>query len=167
MRRASRGRRGLRATWASLLLVLGACSYDPNAQLYTMTEPDPAEVAGRYVFDQESLPPDARGVYRESFVELRADGTFTAHELPMKTLLLCGAFEVDQMRQRASGTGTWRVGGVGFVQPGNRQTFGVGLITDEPKLGPFRLTGDAPPYGAIFTFGDPDMGYCVRFGREE
>lgn len=146
----------------SLLLV--GCQWDPHAPLYTTAEPKTADMVGTYVLDALHLPPAARGAQPEVVVELRADGTFTAKNVP--------PWRVDPLDARflaslVSGEGRWQKSPVGTRGPEGAEIWGVYLHTPDKGLLPAKLTGSKPPYGLIFTLGDPDSGHAVILSRRQ
>lgn len=146
----------------SLLLV--GCQRDPHANLYTTAEPRTEDMVGAYVLDALHLPSVARGGQPEIVVELRADGTFSAKNVP--------PWRVDPLDARflaslVSGDGQWQKSPVGTRGPDGAEIWGVYLHTPDNRLHPAKLTGSRPPYGLIFTLGDPDGGHAVILSRRQ
>jgi hypothetical protein len=91
-------------------------------------------------------------------VELAADGTFSATNVPP---FVFGAPPITLLSSLVSGKGTWRLDSVGGVGNGTGKTkthWGVHLDSQSPQIDSPGFTGDKPPYGLIFTIGDPDSG---------
>jgi hypothetical protein len=67
-----------------LVLVLAGCQYDPHAHLYTTDKPETTNVVGSYVLASQSLTPGGLAALhgKTCSVELRADGTFIASNVP-------------------------------------------------------------------------------------
>lgn len=80
---------------------------------------------------RQTLTPDGLAALqgKRCTIELRADGTFTATNVP-----------------------PWK-------------HWGVYLESDAVDLDPPGLTGRKPPYGLIYTLGDPDSGDAMIFER--
>lgn len=145
---------------ASLALV--GCG-DPHAGLYTTTEPKAGDVVGTYVADAFHLPPEV-GVARPVVqLELRADGTFAAINLPPSNVETPGP---DFLKSLSSGTGKWEKDTMGTLDPGHKRIWGVHLRTPDNRFQSANFTGDKPPYGLIFVFGDPDSGHAVILKRK-
>lgn len=158
------GRRGICLALLVLLLALAGCQRDPFSRTYTTVEPKPEDMVGTYVLDALHLPPVARGGQPEVVVELRADGTFTAKNVP--------PWRVDPLDARflaslVSGEGQWQKSPVGTRGPEGAEIWGVYLQTPDNRLHPAKLTGSKPPYGLIFTLGDPDSGHAVVLSRRQ
>jgi hypothetical protein len=95
---------------------------------------------------------------RPCIVELAADGTFVATNVPP---FVFGAPPITSLSSLVSRRGSWQLGGVGGVDNGSGRTkthWGVYLKSKAPQLQSPGFTGDKPPYGLIFTIGDPDSG---------
>lgn len=145
------------------VLLLAGCQYDPFASRYATKKPDAEDVAGRYELVKQTVktqgPVALEG--RPCFVELRADGTFTATNVPPWTLDTPGT---DFFQSLISGTGTWRIAKVGLLDNGLGKTktiWGVYLDSKQAKFMPANLTGNKPPHGLIFGLGDPDAGQAM------
>ncbi len=150
-------------------LVWAGCQYDPHAHLYTTTEPKTEEVVGTYVLKDFHLPREVGSARPEVTVELRADGTFTATNVPPWQLDTPGT---NFFALLLSGTGKWEKDTLGAVSSGrkSKSIWGVYLrMPDDgthPRMHPANFTGDKPPYGLIFTLGDPDSGHAVILKRK-
>jgi len=145
----------------SLILVslaLVGCQYDPHANLYTTSEPKAGDVVGTYVLDAFHLPPEVGTARPDVVVELRADGAFTATNVPPWEL---GWPSTNFFASLLSGDGKWEKGSLGTLDPGQKKIWGVYLRTPDNRFHPANFTGDKPPYGLIFTLGDPDSGHAV------
>lgn len=145
-------------------LVLVGCQYDPHGNLYTTTEPKNEDLVGTYVLDRYDLPYDIAVARNVVEVELRADGTFTATNIP--------PWKMDEPDKSffpslVSGTGKWEKDTLGTLYPGSKRIWGVYLRTPDNRFHPADFTGDRPPYGLIFTLGDPDSGYAVILKRKQ
>lgn len=141
---------------ASLALV--GCQYDPHANLYTTSEPKSDDVVGTYVLDTFHLPPQVGSAPQDVVVELHADGTFAATNVPPWMLEDPGT---NFFRSLLTGSGKWEKATLGTLDPGQKRIWGVYLRTPDNRFEPANFTGDMPPYGLIFTLGDPDSGYAV------
>lgn len=153
----------------ALLLILASvavagCQYDPHAHLYTTVEPKTDDIVGTYVLEALHLPTEAGSARPIVTLELRADGTFAATNVPPWELTIPRpSFSASLL----SGTGKWEKGTVGTLDPGQKQIWGVYLRAPDNRFHPATLTGKKPPYGLIFTLGDPDSGYAVILKRQQ
>jgi len=98
-------------------------------------------------------------------IDLRADGSFTATNVPPWELDSPG---MNFFSALVSGSGKWRIDSVGSIDDGSRPLkthWGVYLDSDTAKMMPAGLTGQKPPYGLIFTLGDPDSGDAMIFQK--
>lgn len=157
--------------FASLVLFIWAgCQYDPHAHLYTTTEPKTEDVVGTYVLKDFHLPQYVGNARPEVVVELRADGTFTATNVPSWQSGQLTMPGTNFFAALLSGTGKWEKDTLGTLNPGNKRIWGVYLRTPDdgthPQFHPANFTGAKPPYGLIFTLGDPDLGYAVILKRK-
>jgi hypothetical protein len=50
---------------------------------------------------------------------------------------------------------------MGRLDPGSKKIWGVYLRIKESQFHAANFTGDKPPYGLIFTLGDPDIGNAI------
>lgn len=155
-------------TFLSLLLLIQGCQYDPYAHLFTTEKPEPADVVGRYVLTDQTVVAGGLSTMNEKscVVELQADGTFTAANVPPWEL---GSPPASLLSKLLSGSGTWRIDSVGSVDDGwgpLKTHWGVYLDSRDAKMMPVGLTGQAPPYGLIFTLGDPDSGTVMILAKE-
>lgn len=84
-------------------------------------------------------------------LELRRDGTFVATNVPPAQTGLPPHNFMDAL---VSGSGTWRIDRMGSVDDKTR--WGVCLDTPTARFEAVGLSGAKPPYGLIYTMGDPD-----------
>ncbi len=139
-------------------VILAGCQYDPHGHLYTTSEPKDADIVGTYILDRFDLPADISIAHHDVEVELHVDGTFTATNVPpWKTGTPDKAFFPSLL----SGTGKWEKDALGTLDPSTKPIWGVYLRTPDDRFHPANFTGDQPPYGLIFTLGDPDSGHAV------
>jgi hypothetical protein len=139
-----------------------SCQYDPHANLLTTSEPREEDVVGTYVLDRYDLPDSLTPKKPDTRVELRADGTFTAINVPPWKL---GDPDVAFVSSFHSGEGKWDKSIMGTLDPGSKKIWGIYLRTGDSQFHPADFTGDKPPYGLIFTFGDPDSGNAILLKR--
>lgn len=151
---------------AWMFLVAG-CQDDPYARLCTTEQPRTNDVVGRYTLKDQTIVLGGVSAMkgRPCVVELAADGTFTATNVPPFSP---GAPPINSLKHLVSGSGTWRLEGVGAVDDGSGQLkthWGVRLDSPAPKLDAPGLTSNQPPYGLIYSIGDPDSGTVMLFER--
>jgi len=158
-----------------LSIVAQGCQYNPHAHLYTTRKPECGDVVGRYRLTE--LHASRRdGVWglaaldgRSCVVELRADGTFAATNVPPSELGLSGSEALDRL---IDDSGAWSIGEVTSVDGGGgraQAVWGLRLRSSpdaQPRMLPPRFTGQKPPHGLIFTLGDPDAGEAMILTRE-
>jgi hypothetical protein len=143
---------------------VASCQYDPHAHRYTTAKPLHRELVGTYVLQSETiLQADSSELNgRQCIVELKADGTFTAANVPPLNSDPGPGF-VARLR---SGSGKWRVDPVGRVDGGWESKTVWGVYLDSPsELGPAHIAGRTAPYGLIFSVGDPDSGEVLVLKR--
>lgn len=144
----------------SFVVMCSGCQFDPHAQLYTTAKPQPADVVGTYRLTRQTVTPDGLAALkgRPCVVELRDDGTFVARGVPLMTV---DGATPDFFSRLVSASGTWHLDGVGSVGSGrgsSQTRWGVTFDSEPAKVMSAGLTGQRPPYGLIFTLGDPDSG---------
>ncbi|MEW6305009.1 MAG: hypothetical protein AB1705_16155 [Verrucomicrobiota bacterium] len=144
-------------------LLLAGCQYDPHAHLYTTGEPKTEDVVGTYTLERWHLPPEVGNARPDVTVELRVDGTFAATNVPHWELEMPGT---NFFASLLSGTGTWEKATLGTLDPGSKRIWGVHLRSPDHRFHPANFSGDKPPYGLIFTLGDPDSGHAVILKRK-
>ena len=154
--------RTLLLIFASLALV--GCQYDPHASLYTTSEPKTEDVVGTYVLDALHLPAEVGSARPDVVIELHADGTFAATNIPPWDSSWPGTNFFGSL---LSGSGKWEKDTLGTLDPGHKRIWGVYLRTPENRFHPADFTGDKPPYGLIFTLGDPDSGNVIILRRKQ
>jgi hypothetical protein len=152
------------------LLACGSCQYDPHAHLYTTRKPSPQDLVGRYKLKWQTVTGDGLLAFggKLPVVELFADGSFTATNLPPGGPQI-SVLDRDFWRTLLNGSGHWRVDAVGGIDNGfGREEihWGVYLESVAAPLHPAGLTGTKLPYGLIFTLGDPDLGEAMFFERQ-
>lgn len=150
----------------ALLLALG-CQYDPHARLYTLEEPQKTNVVGHYTLTSQTVTGGGLAALsgKVCAVELRADGTFAATNIPPWQ---SGFPKTNFFNTLISASGTWRIASVGSVDDGRKPLkthWGVELESPTLRPHPVGLTGSKPPYGLIYTLGDPDSGEAMILER--
>ena len=146
----------------TLLFSIG-CQYNPHANLLTTTEPREENIVGTYILDRYYLPGNRTLPNTDIRVELRPDGTFTAINVPPWNF---GEPDENFLSAFKSGEGNWEKSVIGRLDPGSRKIWGVYLRTRDDQFHPANITGDKPPYGLIFTLGDPDSGHAILLKKE-
>jgi len=151
----------------TLLLLAQGCQYDPHANPYTTEKPQPRDVVGRYTLISQTATRDGLAALqgKPCVIDLRADGTFIATNVPPWEL---GSPGTNFFGALLTGSGTWRIDSVGSIDDGSRPMkthWGVYLDCQAAKMKPVGLTGKKPPFGLIFTLGDPDSGDAMILER--
>jgi hypothetical protein len=144
----------------AILLVSSGCQFDPHAHLYTTARPRPSDVKGTYTLTEQTVTPDGLSALgnKPCFIELREDGTFLARNVPPTTT---DGETPDFFSRLVSAEGRWHIDSVGSISMGSgpsKTRWGIRLDSQSSDIRPVGLTGDKPPYGLIFTIGDPDSG---------
>ena len=152
----------MRHALALTMILLAGCQYDPHGDLYLTTEPKAEDVVGTYVLERFDFPQKITIAHRNVEVELHADGTFTATNVPPWVL---GEPDAPFFSTLLSGTGNWEKAKIGILDPGSHPMWGVYLRTPDNRIHPAHFTGKKPPYGLIFTLGDPDSGNAILLKR--
>jgi len=129
----------------------------------TLTEPKPTDLVGVYVVDRFDLPPEVGTRYVDITLELHADGTFTATNVP--PWVLDGPTE-NFFSTLISGSGKWEIATMGQLDPGAHPIWGVFLRDPANKMHPAECTGDQAPYGLMFELGNPDSGDAVLLKKK-
>ena len=152
-----------------LMLVSSACFYqfDPYADLLTTKEPDTADVLGTYVLKEQTLTDENLDFLqgKQATLEISANSTFTTTNFPIwleKTDIT--DYKVNKL---LSVTGEWKIGKVGSVSSDGNDIKSIWGIHFSGEIDSAGLTGDKPPYGLIFTYGDPDNGDVMIFEKAE
>lgn len=151
-----------------LLIILVGCQYDPNAHLYTTDIPEFTNVVGSYVLTSQTITRGGLEVLDGKIcsIQFRADGTFIASNVPPRQEGFPAENFFDTL---ISGSGTWRIASVGSVKRGPKllTCWGVDLDSPNAKFESVGLSGAKPPYGLIYTLGDPDSGEALILKRSE
>jgi len=150
--------------FAFISIALLGCQYDPYAQVLTTTEPKAEDILGVYVLDRFELPPGLVSSNLNVEVDLHADGTFTATNVPPWAT---GVPNQDFSASLITGTGTWLKSAIGTLDPGHKSIWGISLSTSDKRNMAAEFTGEKPPYGLIFEIGDPDSGYAILLRRKQ
>ncbi len=120
-------------------------------------------LVGTYVLEAFHLPRQVGSARPLVVVELHADGTFLASNVPPDEERGPGT---NFFATLLSGAGRWEKGTVGTLDPGLKMIWGIYLRTTDNRFSPASFTGAKPPYGLIFTLGDPDSGHAVILKRK-
>jgi hypothetical protein len=153
----------LAALLTVLALGLTACipNTAPETVEITTVEPQSEHVAGAYLLQTQTLVAGDMSALqgRAPVLTLGPDGIYTAVDFPIwheaADGYVLGGF--------ATQTGTWMVDVMGAVD--DTSAYGIWL---EPPVDPLalpNLIGNAPPYGLMFSYGDPDSGKLMRLRR--
>ena len=152
----------------ALMVLIQGCQYDPHAQLYTTDKPKESDVVGIYTLTSQSVTRDGLAAMhgRPCIIELRADGTFSATNVPP---LLLNSPDTNFFSTLASGSGTWHFDSVGSIGNGAgavKTHWGISLDSAVVRFQPVGLSGAKSPYGLIYTLGDPDEGMALILERK-
>lgn len=164
-------RRNQAATTLAIIasVLLAGCQYDPYAHRFTTAQPKEADVAGSYLLTQQTITRDGLSILRGQTcqLDLRADGSFALTNYPTWS----EAFSATNGHfvGLISTTGRWSCATVGTVSDGrtSKEHWGVVFSESGQKLESLSLTGQAPLYGLILTYGDPDAGTVIIFERKK
>jgi len=139
------------------------CSYAPFADRITTVEPQAVDVVGVYVLSMHTMVPDRTAAPKpgSARIELFGDGTYTATGFPVWTAHELSGYEVQDI---ISQKGTWQVCSAGSVNDDTAWGVCLNPAFDNLSITP-DLTHNEPPYGLLFTYGDPDSGNVVEFVR--
>ena len=152
----------------ALTLLLG-CQYNPYAHLFTTTQPKQEDVAGSYSLSKQTIMPGGLGFLQgqRCVLELRGDGTFSVTNYPTWTEAFSSTN--GQFVASISTTGRWSCDTVGTVSDGgtSQSYWGVRLSDADTQLDSLALTGKTAPHGLIMTYGDPDSGTVMIFGKKK
>lgn len=140
-----------------------SCQYDPHGHLYTTTEPAAKDIIGTYMLERYDLPSVTTIKHTPVRLELHADSTFTATNIPPWELEIPDDGFFSSL---LSGTGRWEISTLGMVDPGAKPIWGIYLRSKEHDFHPADFTGEGPPYGLIFILGDPDSGNAVILRKD-
>jgi hypothetical protein len=130
-------------------------------------KPKAEDVAGSYTIKSQTVTVGGLSALqgKPCVVELRADGSFTATNIPPFQEAFSGT---NYFTTLVSGSGTWRIDGVGLVSDGKaplKTHWGIYLDSPIAKFEPAGLTAQTRPFGLIFTLGDPDGGQAIILER--
>ena len=148
--------------FAFFLFALAGCQYDPHGDIYTTTEPKVEDIVGTYVLDRFDLPMDTSKIHCDVTVDLHVDGSFNATNIPPWGI---GEVHTNFFSLLSSGNGKWEKSALGTLD-GSKRIWGAYLRTPDNRFHPVDFTGDKPPYGLIFTLGDPDSGNAVLLKKK-
>jgi hypothetical protein len=151
---------------APMVCLAAGCQYDPHAHCYTTTRPQAADVVGRYKLTSQTVTTGGLSVLhgKPCDIELRADGTFTAVNLPTDTH---GSPGTDCFSTLVTGSGNWRIDVVSHGASYETEHWGIEFESPAVKIHSTNLAGQKPPYELIFTLGDPDSGDAMIFEKAE
>jgi hypothetical protein len=152
-----------------ITLLVAGCQYDPYAHLLTTSEPKQEDVVGSYELTQQNIVSgDLEFLQgRRCVLDLHSDGTFSITNYPFWS----EAFSMTNSKLKSfiSQTGRWSCAEVGGVSDGKtyKRNWGIQFSNTTTNLDSLALTGQAPPYGLIMTYGDPDSGTVMIFERKK
>ena len=148
-------------------LVCTGCQYDPYAELLTTRKPRSQDVVGRYKLKEQTVTRGGLSALngQVSTIELFAGGRFAAVNVPPWQSNPDALF----FEGLASGPGTWSIESAGGLDNGfgsEKTAWGVCFESPAAKIRCAGFTGTKPPYGLIFTIGDPDLGEAMLYDRQ-
>ena len=148
-----------------LLYLLAGCQYDPHAHLYTTHKPAKRDVAGHYFLSNQTITDEGLSALKgmSCTIDLRNDGTFTVNRVPPD---IQNSPSQELFNKLVSGSGTWNIDFIG-VGSGETTYWGIQFDSQTYNIHSAHLTGEKPPFGLIFTLGDPDSGYSMIFERDK
>jgi hypothetical protein len=155
----------------ALLIVLVWASAFLSEPYFTTECPQSSDLVGCYTLKSQSVTPgglsDLQG--RPCEIELRADGTFTAANIPPRGLDPPFSNFASAL---LAGSGSWRIDNLGTsaafgtnFRKKYHRCWGIKLDSPVAKMHNINLTGQRPPYGLVFVLGDPDSDYTMRLER--
>lgn len=147
----------------SFLFALWGCQYDPHAHLLSNEKPTVADLVGVYVKDKCFIPAGYGAEPKEIEVELRADGSFEATNVPPWSV---EGLEANFYGNLVSDTGHWVIERMGTIDPGGHPLWGVYLRGPGNRILPPHVTSSEGSFGLIFTIGDPDSGDAILLKRK-
>ncbi len=155
---------------AIIIALMAAClsQYDPYAHLLTTEKPNEVDVIGTYVLTEQTLTTNGLDFLQgePAKIEILPEGRFTAKNFPTWQESPGGRYEFNQL---ITVDGTWKIEMVGGVYNGStdgnyKKVWGLDFSR---TIDSASFTGDRPPYGLIFTYGDPDRGTVMIFRFEK
>lgn len=152
-----------------IVVLITGCQYDPYAHLFTTAQPKREDVMGSYVLTQQTITQGALSFLqdRQCLLDLESDGSFTLTDYPTWTEPFSPTN--GQFLAVISTTGRWSCDTVGTVSDGRRSQshWGIRFVDTNSKIESLALTGKAPPYGLIMTYGDPDSGQVMILEKKK
>ena len=144
-------------------VILAGCQRDPFSDQYTTSRPREEEVIGQYTFSRDTVTWGKSAAIKSCRLELSADGTFVATNLPRAEFPGRGS---DYLGDVVNASGKWRIDSVGGGEDWRGRIlthWGLYFDATSANLNIQRagFTGHKPPYGLIFSFDDPDRGMAV------
>jgi hypothetical protein len=162
--------------FALALAATNACGGDPRAYEYVTDEPDAAALVGRYDWiTWQSVVPAAteatRDRTKDSSIVLRADGTFSAVNVPRLDLDRRAPSDPMQASLHEAPalvavSGRWKVDAVAGTSSwtgADQRVWGVRFESEPPILEAWSMTGRR----LAFVLCDPDCGEGLIFGRSD
>ena len=148
-----------------LCLLLTACGGgDPFVAEYVTDRPNEAVLPGVYHFKWQTLTDDDPADFQGAriTVEIRADGSFSAENLPLWRETTAGQYQLERL---ATLNGNWRIEARGVVADGDSFRDIWTLNLGQPA-GRTHLTKAAAPHGLLFQYGTPHSGDVMYFEQD-
>ena len=132
---------------------------------FVHTEPQPSDAVGTYVLTSHTLLGGNADVFqgRQCEIIVRGDGSASVTNYPNQREGISA--DGTHFTKFISKTGKWRIGGPGSSH--GKTCWGMRFSDMENKIAPVAFTGDAPPYGLIIIFGDPDSNIVMIFKNKD
>lgn len=151
-----------------ILITFSSCQYDPYAHKYTTEEPQNINLAGTYIFKNQTIEYNRKEYQNSKKVKI----------IPKIRLYKNGTFEVENLPHYKnweaeyigliSQKGKWKIDVIGNVDNGNEliKFWGIRLKGLPIDIETVTLMNNKKPYSLIFGFGDADEGKAMIFENE-
>ncbi|MGC9367338.1 MAG: hypothetical protein ACP5FK_09920 [bacterium] len=138
-----------------LIILLFKCQHDPYADRYLTEKPKKQDVVGFYQLTEQNITEENLDFLegKQSTIELYEDSTYQLVNYPD----WMNIDEQDSLPELITDSGTWYIDKVGSIYHGDDESEDAWGIRFS-GINSAHLTNNQPPYGLIFTYGDPDAG---------
>ena len=157
---------------AAYLAAMGSgCSQDASVSRqeprynFVHEKPQHSDAVGIYVLTDHTLLGGDISVMqgRQCEITVREDGSASVTNYPDQRAGISA--DGTHFTKFISKTGTWRIGSPGSSH--GKTCWGMRFSNMENKIAPVAFTGDAPPYGLVIIFGDPDSNIVMIFKNKD